>query len=231
MRLRFGDCVFDSDTREIFRGGKPVHVSPKAFALLEALIARRPKATSKDELHSLLWPDTFVSDANLPNLVAELREALGDDAQEPRSIRTVPRFGYAFRAEAAIESAGPAPLAFRLIWGDREIALRPGENLIGREEGSALWIDDALVSRHHARIVIDESGAVLEDLGSKNGTLLRGRRIETPTKLADEDLITIGPASMIFRVLHQTGSTASATEEQRERPRPGTSPQANPSRR
>ena len=70
MRLRFADCVFDSDTREILRDGKPVRVSPKAFALLAALIEKRPKAISKDELHGLLWPDTFVSDANLPNLVA-----------------------------------------------------------------------------------------------------------------------------------------------------------------
>src|SRR5213593_1120287 len=99
MRLRFGDCEFDRDTREVFRGGKPVHVSPKAFALLAVLIERRPKAVSKQELHELLWPDTFVSDANLPNLVAELREILGDDAQESRIIRTVQRFGYSFRVE------------------------------------------------------------------------------------------------------------------------------------
>jgi DNA-binding winged helix-turn-helix (wHTH) protein len=211
MRLRFGGCVFDSDTREVIRDDRPVHVSPKAFALLAALIERRPKAISKDELHGLLWPDTFVSDANLPNLVAELRESLGDDAQKPRIIRTVPRFGYAFRAEASAEyDTRPTAPAFRLVWGDREIALRPGENVIGRDDAAALWIDDNLVSRRHARIVIDEAGAFLEDLGSKNGTLLAGRKIGSPARLADEDLITIGPASMVFRVLTQTGSTASA---------------------
>jgi len=222
MRLRFGDCVFDPDTREILREGRPVHVSPKAFALLAALIEKRPKAMSKDELHGLLWPDTFVSDANLPNLVAELRETLGDDAQKPRIIRTVPRFGYAFRAEAAGESSRTVlPAAFRLIWGDREIALRPGENVIGRDEAATLWIDDDLVSRRHARIVIDGAGAFLEDLGSKNGTLVGDRRIESPTKLADEDLITIGPISMIFRVLQATGSTASPSSLKSTTPRPG----------
>jgi DNA-binding winged helix-turn-helix (wHTH) protein len=215
MRLRFGDCVFDSDTREVFRAGKPVRVSPKAFALLSALIERRPKAISKDELHALLWPDTFVSDANLPNLVAELRESLGDDAHEPRIIRTVPRFGYSFRADAVGEAPVPGTPpygtpAYRLVWGDREIALRPGENVIGRDEAATLWIDDSLVSRRHARILIDESGAVLADLGSKNGTLLNGQRIHSPAKLADEDLITIGPASITFRVFRQTASTATA---------------------
>jgi DNA-binding winged helix-turn-helix (wHTH) protein len=211
MRLRFADVVFDADTREVLRDGKPVHVSPKAFDLLAALIDRRPKAISKDDLHRLLWPDTFVSDANLPNLVAELRESLGDDAQSPQIIRTVPRFGYAFHAEAAGETAPRSTDTFcRLIWGDREIALHPGENVIGRDEAAALWIDDSLVSRRHARIVVEGDGALLEDLGSKNGTLLRGRKIGQPEKLADKDVITIGPASVIFRILRHTGSTATA---------------------
>lgn len=211
MRLRFGDCLFDSDTREVFRAEKPVRVSPKAFALFAALIERRPKAISKDELQRLLWPDTFVSEANLPNLVAELREALGDDAHEPRIIRTIPRFGYSFQAEGHTETPDRhLPLACRLIWGDREIALRPGENLLGRDETCVLWIDDVLVSRRHARIAIDASGATLEDLGSRNGTFLRGARIASATRLADGDLISIGPASMFFRVLHHVGSTASA---------------------
>lgn len=210
MRLRFGNSEYDPGTREVFRAGKPVHVSPKAFALLAALIERRPKAISKDELHKLLWPDTFVSEANLPNLVAELRDALGDDAHQPRIIRTVPRFGYAFVAESSGAGARGSALAFRLIWGDREIALSPGENVIGRDDAATLWIDDSLVSRRHARIVIDESGAVLEDLGSKNGTLLNGVRIGSTARLADEDRITIGPASVVFRVFRQTASTATA---------------------
>lgn len=199
MRLRFGDCEFDPDTREIFRGGKPVHVSPKAFALLAVLIERRPKAVSKQELHTLLWPDTFVSDANLPNLVAELRESLGDDAHRPRIIRTVQRFGYAFRAETSGESARPAAQAFRLIWGDREIALRPGENVIGRDDAAALWIDDALVSRRHARIVVDETGAVLEDLGSKNGTSVEGVGLSEPANLQDGNRVGFGQVFLTYR--------------------------------
>jgi len=208
MRLRFDDCEFDSDTREVFRGGRRIHVSPKAFSLLAALIERRPKAISKDDLLGLIWPGTFVSEANLPNLVADLRESLGDDSHEPRIIRTVPKFGYAFSAGIATESPGPDALAFRLIWGDREITLHRGENVIGRDDGAILWIDDNSVSRRHARIVVDGEEAVLEDLGSKNGTLLRGERIESPVRLVDEDLITIGPASITFRVVYQTGSTA-----------------------
>jgi DNA-binding winged helix-turn-helix (wHTH) protein len=214
MPVRFGDCVFDPGTRQVFRAGQRVPISPKAFQLLEVLIGRRPNAVSKEELQEILWPSTYVSDANLPNLLAQLRAELGDSPQSSRIIRTLQRFGYAFVATPLPASReGEHSRVFRLIWGDREIALKFGENLLGRDEDAVVWIDDAAVSRRHARISIDESGAVLADLGSKNGTCLRGRRIEAPVALADEDLLTIGPASMLFRVLKQTASTASATEK------------------
>jgi len=216
MRLTFGDCVFDSGTREVFRGNRRVIISPKAFQLLEILIDRRPNAISKEELYQLLWPSTFVSDANLPNLVGELRDELGDDARTPRLIRTVQRFGYAFvaRTQAAPPRGRPrSSSVYRLIWGDREVALNHGENLFGRDEDAIVWIDDHLVSRRHARILIDESGALLEDLGSKNGTYLRGEKIRGAARLADGDLLTIGPASMTFRVLKETATTGSAGEE------------------
>ena len=54
--------------------------------------------------------------------------------------------------------------------------------------------DEAQVSRRHARILIDESKAVLEDLGSRNGTRVRGEKIRTAVELADGDLITVGSA-------------------------------------
>jgi DNA-binding winged helix-turn-helix (wHTH) protein len=213
MRIRFEDCVFDSDTREVIRGGRAVALSPKAFHLLEILIRERPKAVDKHQLHTELWPGVFVTEANLPNLVGELRSALGDDSRRPRTIRTVRTFGYAFSAPTTPVSVwapgGREGPIYRLIWGDREIALGPGENLIGRAPDSVLFVDDFSVSRRHARLVIDDSGAVLEDLGSKNGTLLRGRRIAGARRLADKDPIEIGPAHLIFRVFRRTGSTAS----------------------
>jgi DNA-binding winged helix-turn-helix (wHTH) protein len=217
MRLAVSDWTFDSDTREVIRKGAFVPLSPKAFDLLELLIRRRPKAVSKADIHEHLWPGTFVSPANLANLVGELRVALGDDARAPRILRTVPRFGYAFAADAAVTpekalARSAAPFICRLVWGPREIALDPGENLIGRDRDSVVWIDDASVSRRHARIAVDDSGATVEDLGSKNGTYLRGRRIEKPARLTDKDAIKIGPASMIFRLFKRTGSTASTVE-------------------
>ena len=201
MRLRFGDCVIDADTRELLRDGKPVAVAPKVFQLLETLIAARPKAIAKSTLHEKLWPDTFVSDANLANLVADLREALGDDAKRPRIIRTVQRFGYAFQAEAATAAAresGPESV-FRLIWGDREASLREGGNIIGRDREAVLWVDVYSVSRHHARIDVQGDEATVQDLGSKNGTFVNGQPVGEVAAVKDGDLIRIGTVTLTLR--------------------------------
>jgi hypothetical protein len=215
MRLAFGDCIFDSGTREVRCGTRALGLSPKAFALLEILIANQPNAVSKEDIHESLWPGTFVSDASVANLVAELRAALGDNARRPRIIRTVHRFGYAFLAGAATGPRGARPAGSpvcRLLWEGREIHLSEGENVIGREEDVAVWIDDSSVSRRHARIVVDAQGATLEDLKSKNGTLLGDVKIRGVVRLTDRDEIRVGPARMVFRLYRQAGSTASAVE-------------------
>jgi DNA-binding winged helix-turn-helix (wHTH) protein len=201
MRLRFGNCVLDSDTRQVFRDDRLLPMPPKVFQLLEILIAERPKALSKDDIHHRLWPDTFVSDANLANLVADLRELLGDDAKHPRVIRTVQRFGYAFQANASPAPAAPAVAAsvFRLLWDGREIPLAEGDNILGRDANAVAWIDVYSVSRHHAKIVVAGDQATLEDLGSKNGTFLRGEPVRDSRQLEDGDEIRIGTAVMTLR--------------------------------
>ena len=111
MRLCFGDFAFDSLARQLFRGPHLVHLSPKAFQLLQALVEARPNAVSKHDLQALVWPNTFVSDANLAVLIGEIRSALGDDPRKPRLIRTVYGFGYAFSPRQDIESLAILPLA------------------------------------------------------------------------------------------------------------------------
>ena len=96
MRLLFGDCTFDSEARTLIRGGEAVRLSGKAFQLLEVLLAARPNPVEKGELYAKLWPDTFVSEANLASLIKEIRNAIGDDARAPKFVRTAHRFGYAF---------------------------------------------------------------------------------------------------------------------------------------
>jgi DNA-binding winged helix-turn-helix (wHTH) protein len=206
--------MLDSDTREISRRGKTVHVEPKAYRLLELLLAARPKALSKDELQDQLWPNTFVSERSLARLVGELRDGLGDQAKNSRLIRTVHGFGYAFCGETT-EVARPAArssdpgLHCRIVWGDREIALAEGENLLGRDPEVAVWIDLNSVSRRHARILVAGGRATIEDLRSRNGTYVRGVRIASVTKLANGDTIKIGAASLVFRSFRGLGSTQS----------------------
>lgn len=217
MRIRFADCTIDFDTREVSRGGEPVHLEPKAYRLLELLLDARPKALSKDQLQDALWPKTFVSERSLARLVEVLRSSLGDSAKEPHLIRTVHGFGYAFSGEASLvsgpERAAPSASDFhcRVLWGDREISLHPGENIIGRDPDATVWIDLSSVSRRHARIVVGDGDATIEDLGSRNGTSVGGERITKPRALANGDKIKVGAASLLFRSFHGLGSTQAET--------------------
>lgn len=210
MGVRFSDFVFDSGSRELLRADGPCRLSPKAFECLGALIERRPRAVPRAELHDRLWPKTFVAETSLRRVIAEIRAALGDDERRPRFIRTVRGFGYAFCGAAEEEGAGrhaAGTTACRLEWGKREIPLREGENILGRTDDAVAWIDSPRVSRRHARIIVLGGTATIEDLGSKNGTSVSGRRIDRPTLLAAGDEIALGPVLMTFRAFRATGST------------------------
>lgn len=205
MKVRLGECVLDLGRREVRRAGEAVHLTPKAFQLLELLAERRPDAVAKDEIRERLWPDTFVSGVNLATLVFEVRQAVGDDSRRPRYVRTVRGFGYALCAEGpAPDLADPVTVpgpCCRLVGERREIDLRDGENVIGRTREAVVWIASPKVSRHHARIVVAGASATVEDLGSKNGTYVGERSIDRPTVLADGDSIRVGDARFVFRVL------------------------------
>jgi DNA-binding winged helix-turn-helix (wHTH) protein len=212
MRKRFETFVFDSEVRQLLREGRPVPLSPKAFALLELLLERAPRAISKEEIQNALWPATFVSESSLTNVVAEARAALGDSARNPRLLRTVHGFGYAFCGTAFDEGTSAEAgdfVPFRLVRGNRKIPLSPGENILGRDPDASVHVDHASVSRRHARISVRGSKVVLEDLASRNGTFLAGRRIDSPVELHDGDIIGLGPVTLTFQALTATGSTAS----------------------
>ena len=211
MTYRFDDFTLDTRTRRLLGRDTEVHVSPKAFDLLTLLVENRSRAVSKSQLHEKLWPSTYVLETNLAGLVAELRRALDDSAEQPRYIRTMQRFGYWFigdaRSDADDERAAQARVRYWLIWESRQIALSPGENIIGRAPDAGIWIDAPGVSRHHARILLEGADAALEDLGSKNGTFVRGERITARAPLADGDQIRLGSVVVTFRVPPPAGST------------------------
>ena len=206
---RFSEFTLDPRTRQLLRAGVEVHLSPKAFELLKTLIEHRERPMTRAELHQCLWPTTFVQDTNLASLVAEVRRALEDDADDPRFLRTVQRFGYWFIGVVhdTIADSSPRQVRFWLIWETRQIALSDGENIIGRAPDAAAWIDALGVSRTHARIIVREQQATLEDLGSKNGTFLHGERISAPQRLNDGDQIRLGSVVITLRIPPTVGST------------------------
>ena len=203
VSLRFAEFELDTKARRLLRRDAEVHVTPKAFELLTALVERRPNALSKDELHELLWPSTFVAESNLAALVNEVRRALDDSPAQARFVRTVPRFGYAFcgdvREDSAPLTTPVAGLTCWLILESGRIELTQGENIVGRDPRAKAWIDLPTVSRRHARIVVAGEEARLEDLGSKNGTCLRGKRVDVPELLRDRDPILFGSVEATFR--------------------------------
>lgn len=204
MRFQFGGCALDTTSRQLVRDGQPVHLTPKAFDLLLALVARRPRVLTKGEARKRLWGDTHVSEANLPNLMKEVREALGDDARSPRYVRTVHGVGYAFCGEARGSDAGNEPVdeaavVYRLEWDGGLIALAEGEYLLGRHPASVVPNASETVSRRHALLRIGGGQVVLEDLGSRHGTFVDGQRLEAPRPLADGDSFQLGPLRFTLR--------------------------------
>jgi DNA-binding winged helix-turn-helix (wHTH) protein len=216
MRFRFGDCDLDTETRELVRGRKPVHLSPKAFQLLELLIRERPRALSKKEIHKRLWSGTFVTDGTLTSLIAEMRGAINDDGKKSVLVRTVYRFGYAFSGDVEVEKEG-APrkstprFVYRLFSGPREIAIEEGETVLGRDPTATVFVDHASVSRLHARIETSMGKATIEDLGSKNGTRVGEERIASVVPLSDGDPFRLGSVRFEFRVFPLSGSTRTAS--------------------
>jgi DNA-binding winged helix-turn-helix (wHTH) protein len=215
MPVQFGEFVFDEETRQLLRDDEVVALSPKAFELLRHLVRRRPRAVSKDELHALIWPGTNVTEASLASAVSDLRAALKERRRRPQFIRTVHGFGYAFSGEAE-EIGGGAPAASkagpvcRLIFKRREIDLAEGENILGRDRNAVVWLDSPTVSRRHARIVVSGDQALLEDLGSRNGTWFRGQKITAPVRLSDLDEVKFGSVVTVFRIL-EAGETESGS--------------------
>lgn len=208
MGVRFAEFVFDGAARELKKGGGRVDLSPKGLQLLEALLAERPRALSRAELNDRLWPGTAMGYTSLAGVVAELRRALDDDRSEPGFLRTVHGFGYSFCGEAVDESPRPrASFACSLSWEGREIGLAEGENVIGRDASCAVQIDAPRVSRRHACIRVRGRDASIEDLDSKNGTFLRGRKLTTPASLEEGDEIGVGGARLTFRAAYGPGST------------------------
>ncbi len=108
--MRFGEFEADLATGELYRSGVKVKIQDLPFRVLAALLERGGEVVTRDELRNRLWgSETFVdAEAGLNTAIAKLREALGDRAESPRFVETLPKRGYRFIGEIAPAGAGPA---------------------------------------------------------------------------------------------------------------------------
>src|SRR5215469_2855100 len=95
---RFDSFVVDFSAREFVRDGERIHLQEQPFQLLVTLLERSNQVVTREELRRKLWPANVLVDFDhrLNNAITRLREVLGDDADSPRFIETVPRVGYRF---------------------------------------------------------------------------------------------------------------------------------------
>ena len=215
MTYEFGRIRVDVAARQVWNGEASVHLTRKAFELLTLLLENRPNVVSKEQIHARLWPETFVSESSIQALVSEVRHAIDEDRpadqREERAswVRTVHGVGYAFARESPGISPKSPPVTDPRAWlvaGAWRVALREGDNVLGRSGEDVIEIEASTISRRHARITVGATSWV-EDLGSKNGTWVGDRRVTERTLLSDGEQVRLGSVMFTFRLAGRDDST------------------------
>jgi DNA-binding winged helix-turn-helix (wHTH) protein len=105
--IRFGTFQLDTEAGQLLKKGRVIRLKPQPLRLLQLLLSRPGELVMRDEIRALLWgADTFVDfEQGMNTAVRQIREALGDDAERPIFVETVPKRGYRFIAPV---DAGPA---------------------------------------------------------------------------------------------------------------------------
>ncbi len=227
--VRFAEFELDLAAYALRRGGNRVRLEKMPMEVLILLVRASGALVERGEIQAALWgSEIFVEhDAAINTAVRKIRRALGDDAEEPRFIETVVGKGYRF--VASVESLGaqahqnatasvrpterrtfPSYLVTR---GLDEFVLKTGVTVLGRDPSAGVYVEHPSVSRHHARISIAAGEAILEDLKSRNGTFLDGRRLDAPTKIRHGAVIGLGPITLTFHVLSAPPSTRPITPD------------------
>jgi DNA-binding winged helix-turn-helix (wHTH) protein len=212
-RFRVGDWLVEPSLNRLSRADRVVRLDLKAMELLVYLAEHAGEVLSKQRLVDSVWKVEAIADGTLTHAIAQLRKSLGDHARSPTYIETIPKRGYRLIApvrmtDVAVPVHRITASRFKLAAHDGETALAEGENLIGRDRGASIRIDVPGVSRRHARIIIDGDTAILEDLGSKNGTFLAGRQLARPSRLAHGDEIRIGQSVARFTFVVEDSPTS-----------------------
>ncbi len=220
--FRLGEWLVDPASCRLTRASREVALEPKVMELLVFLAECPGRVAIKSDILAMVWSDRFVVESVLTRAVSLLRGALGDNAREPTYIETIPRRGYRLIAPVewlepmapvgrrASTTRRPADAAWSLQTDDGPVWLPQGATIIGRGPENDVVLPSSDVSRRHARIHVAGERATMEDLGSKNGTLVNGEPAMRPVALNDLDVIVLGTVRLIVRAATATAETETA---------------------
>jgi DNA-binding winged helix-turn-helix (wHTH) protein len=228
--FQFAQFELDVPAYALRRAGKTVRLEKIPMELLILLVQRAGTLVERSEIRMQLWgSDVFVEhDAAINTAIRKIRHALGDEPAAPVFVETVVGKGYKFIApvehltslshpddSAAGGDAGQSSPGLRVFprfsvtIREQEFVLQSRQTVLGRDPSAGVCVDHPSVSRRHARISIESDKAILEDLGSRNGTFLNGRRIDGPVTVHDKSVIGLGPFTLIFSIVREPASTQS----------------------
>ena len=213
----FGSFCLDTRAGELRRNDERVPLTPKVFQLLLILLQNPGRLIAKRELLDKIWGDTNVEEGSVTRAVTRLRSALTDNASRPQYVQTVPRRGYRFLAAVQKVPAGDIARQsrFEVVEGGRRHALIEGDNVLGRAEDCEVSLPLASISRHHAVITVDGNRITVQDLHSKNGTFIRGRRVDGVVDIGDGDQIRLGSVTVILASESADLSTLTETAQKK----------------
>jgi len=192
---RFGEFNLCVEERNLRRGDRNIPLTPKMYDLLLVLVQNPDRIVEKEFLLRSVWPDSFVEEGNISFNIRQLRKALGDSAQEPMYIETIPRRGYRFVAKVENVSA-------RDLCEIDAVAAEPVESVVPDTVARTRWV------RARPVLAVGAFAMLLAVMGSvlwlSRGTVAHGAPILS-APFAMEKLSTDG---MVFHaVLTPDGKT------------------------
>jgi DNA-binding winged helix-turn-helix (wHTH) protein len=223
--ITFAEFELDVGGYVLRRPDGPVRLEKLPMEVLILLVQRAGTLVQRSEIQALFWrPDVYVEhDTAINTAVAKIRRALGDDADTPRFVETVVGKGYRFIAPVESDATRQAHSSvnrgrasarrlrtfpsYSATRGKQEFILEAGKTVFGRDPAAGVYVDHPSVSRRHACLSIGSQGAVLEDLKSRNGTFVNGRRIDGPTNIDHGALIGLGAITLTLIVMAAPAST------------------------
>jgi DNA-binding winged helix-turn-helix (wHTH) protein/tetratricopeptide (TPR) repeat protein len=160
-RIIFDHFCLDRSNECLWKGPQVIKLRPKAYAVLNQLIARSGQLVTKEELLATVWPETFVGDAVLKVTIRQLRDALDDDPKSPAFIETAHRRGYRFIGRIAQGEQVQASVEEPVISNERQHEVYLPLGLVGRDEALARmrgWLAKMLRGEPQVVFVTGEAG-------------------------------------------------------------------------